>query len=190
VVDRDGLAVSLIQSNASGFGSHLFEPSTGVGLHNRGLGFTLDPGHPARYGPRRRPPHTLSPTMVSELDGGFAACVGTMGGDAQPQLLLQVLARLLHHRSQPGTAVGSPRWALTGPSTGFDTWTGTAQRVEIEADAPPAWFDDLTRRGHQLVEVPAGSSAVGHCQVIARTADGFLAGAADPRSGAASAAGF
>jgi gamma-glutamyltranspeptidase/glutathione hydrolase len=43
-VDGDGMAVSLIQSNASGFGSHLFEPATGINLHNRGLGFSLEPG--------------------------------------------------------------------------------------------------------------------------------------------------
>ena len=36
-----GLAVSLIQSNASGFGSLLVEPNTGINLHNRGLGFNL-----------------------------------------------------------------------------------------------------------------------------------------------------
>ncbi|PZG14377.1 gamma-glutamyltransferase family protein, partial [Nonomuraea aridisoli] len=58
-VDGDGMGVSLIQSNASGFGSMVFEPRTGINLHNRGIGFSLQPGHPAEYGPRKRPPHTL-----------------------------------------------------------------------------------------------------------------------------------
>ena len=53
VVDREGMGVSLIQSNASGFGSHLFEPSTGINLHNRGLGFSLVPGHPGELAPGR-----------------------------------------------------------------------------------------------------------------------------------------
>src|SRR5690606_38848677 len=39
-VDGAGMGVSLIQSNASGFGSWLAEPRTGVGLHNRGIGFS------------------------------------------------------------------------------------------------------------------------------------------------------
>ena len=57
---RDGreMAVSLIQSNASGFGSHLVEPNTGINLHNRGIGFNLRQGHQAEYAPgagRRTP---------------------------------------------------------------------------------------------------------------------------------------
>jgi gamma-glutamyltranspeptidase/glutathione hydrolase len=46
-VDANGMGVSLIQSNAAGFGSGLVEPNTGINLHNRGLGFNLRPGHPA-----------------------------------------------------------------------------------------------------------------------------------------------
>ena len=95
VVDGDGVGVSLIQSNASGFGSHLFEPATGINLHNRGLGFSVEAGHPAEYAPRRQPPHTLTPALVTTLDGRLAAVLGTMGGDSQPQVLLQLLARAL-----------------------------------------------------------------------------------------------
>ncbi|HTN81083.1 MAG TPA: gamma-glutamyltransferase, partial [Acidimicrobiales bacterium] len=95
VVDGDGVGVSLIQSNASGFGSHLFEPSTGINLHNRGLGFSVEAGHPAEYAPGRQPPHTLTPALVTGLDGRLAAVLATMGGDSQPQILLQVLARAL-----------------------------------------------------------------------------------------------
>ena len=64
-LDADGLGVSLTQSNALDFGSHLVEPATGVFLHNRGVGFSLVPGHPAEVGPGRRPPHTLSPMLVT-----------------------------------------------------------------------------------------------------------------------------
>src|SRR4051794_4605412 len=60
-VDEDRLGVSLITSNASGFGSWLIEPSTHINLHNRGLGFCLDADPPAEFTAGRRPPHTLSP---------------------------------------------------------------------------------------------------------------------------------
>ncbi|MEJ7583922.1 MAG: gamma-glutamyltransferase [Acidimicrobiales bacterium] len=70
--DADGNGVSLIQSNASGFGCHVAVPGTGVLLHNRGVGFNLAPGHPAEYGPRRRPPHPL-PALVTGLDGSLQA---------------------------------------------------------------------------------------------------------------------
>ena len=46
-VDADGMGVSLIQSNAADFGAHLVEPRTGIFLHNRGIGFSLD-GRPSR----------------------------------------------------------------------------------------------------------------------------------------------
>ncbi|HEV3227074.1 MAG TPA: gamma-glutamyltransferase, partial [Acidimicrobiales bacterium] len=43
-IDHDRMGVSLIQSNAKGFGCNVFEPTTGIGLHNRGIGFSLTPG--------------------------------------------------------------------------------------------------------------------------------------------------
>ena len=94
-VDRHRTGVSLIMSNAAGFGSHLALERHGIFLHNRGIGFSLEPAHPAEYGPRRRPPHTLTPMLVTGEDDALEVTLGTMGGDAQPQILLQLLARLL-----------------------------------------------------------------------------------------------
>ena len=186
-VDRDRMAVSLIQSNASGFGTMVFEPATGIGLHNRGLGFSLEVGHPAEYGPGRRPPHTLSPALVTRLDGALRATVGTMGGDAQPQILLQVLARLLHHGQAPGDAVGAPRWVLAASGrSGFHTWADPDRvRVDVE-DA--GWFDGLAARGHQVKVVTGVSTTFGHAQVI--DVGDMLAGAADPRAEVEAVAGY
>jgi gamma-glutamyltranspeptidase/glutathione hydrolase len=188
--DADGAAVSLIQSNASGFGSLVFEPATGIGLHNRGIGFSLEPGHPAEYGPGRRPPHTLSPALVTRPDGTLAAAVGTMGGDSQPQILLQVLCRWLRHHQSPGRAVGAPRWTLQGRS-GFDTWTTPAPRVQVEADAPRSWSEDLHRRGHDVVVAPPeGVHGFGHAHLLAALDDGGWAGAADMRAEIGGAIGY
>lgn len=189
-VDGDGMGVSLIQSNASGFGSHLFEPSTGINLHNRGLGFSLAPGHPGELAPRKRPAHTLSPALVTHADGSLAAVLGTMGGDAQPQILLQVVTRLLHHGESPAAAVGSPRWVLAGERTGFDTWERAGgPLVVLEDDAPAAWAEGLTRRGHELRTSERLSSGAGHAHAIVVGADGVLSGAADPRTVVGSASG-
>ncbi len=103
-LDADGLGISLTQSNALDFGSHLIEPSTGVFLHNRGVGFSLVEGHPAELAPGRRPPHTLSPMLATTPDGALTHLVGAMGGDAQPQILLQLLAR--HAACRPGPRRG------------------------------------------------------------------------------------
>lgn len=180
--DASGMGVSLIQSNAAGFGSWLVEPNTQINLHNRGLGFNLIPGHPAELTPRKRPPHTLSPALATHA-GELAAVFGTMGGDAQPQILLQLATRLFHHGQSPAIAMNAARWGLSGPETGFDTWTAPAGPiVEIEGHAPPAWTTGLRARGHTTVACDAYSSAFGHAQIIMRDSFGFWAGASDPRA--------
>ena len=107
-IDRDGLGVSLTQSNALDFGSHVVEPSTGIFLHNRGVGFSLVEGHPAELAPGRRPPHTLSPMAATTTDGALTHLIGAMGGDCQPQIMLQLLARMLHAGQDPAAAVSAP----------------------------------------------------------------------------------
>jgi gamma-glutamyltranspeptidase / glutathione hydrolase len=183
-VDRDRTGVSLIMSNAAGFGSHLVLAEHGIFLHNRGMGFTVQEGHPAELGPGRRPPHTLSPLAVTHDDGALDAVIGTMGGDAQPQILLQLLARALIAGEEAGTAVGAPRWSLTREaSSGFDTWESSAPPVvAIEGDAPAAWQDGLSRRGYRVWRTEPLDSSFGHAQMIRVTADDMLSGAADPRT--------
>ncbi len=188
-LDGEGLGVSLTQSNALDFGTHLVAGSTGIFLHNRGLGFSLDPGHPAELAPGRRPPHTLSPTLVTRSDGSLAHLVGTMGGDGQPQILLQVLARLLLSGEDVAAAVAGPRLILDAPRAGpFRLWFGDDLMVRVEARAPKAWREGLERRGHRVATLdPANEASVGFAQAIsvgpAPGPDGgrFLAGAADPR---------
>ncbi len=190
VVDGAGMGVSLIQSNAAGFGSHLFEPATGINLHNRGLGFSLTKNHPSEYRPGRRPPHTLAPALATHLNGDLSAVFGTMGGDAQPQILLQLAARLFRHGQHPAQAIGAPRWTLRGPSTGFDTWTsGQPAIVELEVSAPASWREALVAAGHRVVENPHGS-AFGHAHAIVVDPRGVLVGAADPRCRTGAAHGF
>lgn len=183
------MGVSLIQSNASGFGSHLVEPSTGINLHNRGLGFSLEAGHPAELSPGRRPPHTLAPALATS-QGDLRAVFGTKGGDAQPQILLQLAARLFHHGQSPAAAINAGRWALRGPTTGFDTWTAPdGAAVMIEGHAPEEWLTDLRARGHRTVHAPAFDSGFGHAHAIVVDRDDMLAGAADPRARVGSVAG-
>jgi gamma-glutamyltranspeptidase/glutathione hydrolase len=193
VVDRDRMGVSLIQSNASGFGSWLVEPSTGINLHNRGLGFSLQSGHPAEYGPGRRPPHTLSPLLVTSARASLVATIGTMGGDAQPQILLQLLARLFGpgRTGSAAEAIAAGRWVLHGRSTGFDTWTSPGgPDLRLEGHTPAEWDAELTSRGHRVTRSPAFDSGFGHAHVILVDGDGHLSGAADPRAVIGSAAGL
>ncbi len=184
-IDRDRTGVSLLMSNGAGFGSHLVLPEHGIFLHNRGLGFSLEPGHPAEYGPRRRPPHTLTPMLVTGADDLLDTVLGTMGADAQPQILLQLLVRLLALSQETGEALQAPRWILSRDhSTGFHVWDSDEPPIVLLEDgAPAAWSRGLRQRGYRAAESPSGDQSFGHAQVIRITDDGMLAGAADPRSG-------
>ena len=195
-VDRERMGVTLIQSNASGWGAHIVEPSTGVFLHDRGIGFTLDDGHPAMWAAGRRPPHTLAPALVTRPDGSLRAVLGTMGGDSQPQILVQLLARVLRNGESPGQAVRAGRWVLGrshpgGQHGGFDTWSGDGpDLVSLEAHAPAAWDAGLVARGHDVRRSTAAvDHGFGHAQLI-EVIDGVLAGIADPRSLDGAAAGY
>jgi gamma-glutamyltranspeptidase/glutathione hydrolase len=186
-VDGDGLGISVTQSNALDFGAHLVAGETGIFLHNRGVGFTLEPGHPAEYGPGRRPSHTLSPALATRPDGSLAQVVGTMGGDVQPQILLQLLARLLHTGEDPATAISTARVvheAAGAPP--FRLWQAPTQSLLMEADAPAAWRDGLESRGHQVRVAGALNPVdVGCSQIISVEPAGdhlLLTGASDPRS--------
>jgi gamma-glutamyltranspeptidase/glutathione hydrolase len=188
-LDADGLGVSLTQSNALDFGSHLVEPSTGIFLHNRGVGFSLVEGHPAELGPGRRPPHTLSPALATTPEGALTHLVGAMGGDAQPQVIVQLLARMLRAGQDPARAITAPRVALDAPSADpFRLWSGADLRVLMESDAPGGWAEGLAARGHTVRPIRAFDPvAVGCAQIISLVRDhgdgeSHQAGASDPRS--------
>jgi gamma-glutamyltranspeptidase/glutathione hydrolase len=188
-IDADGLGISLTQSNALDFGSHLIEPSTGIFLHNRGVGFSLREAHAAELGPGRRPPHTLSPMLATSPDGSLTHLVGAMGGDGQPQIIMQLLARMLRGGQDPAAAVSAPRLTLDAPSAGpFRLWWGDDLTVLVEADAPEGWHEGLLERGHHVRTIRAfDPTSVGCAQIITVTNDEatqshHYVGAADPRS--------
>ncbi|MGH8981904.1 MAG: gamma-glutamyltransferase family protein [Acidimicrobiales bacterium] len=196
-VDAERMGVTLLQSNASGFGAGLVEPATGIFLHNRGVGFSLEPGHPAEYGPRRRPPHTLSPTLVTDAGAtghqALRAVLGTMGGDAQPQVLLQLLWRLFVGGQRAGDAVAAGRWVLRNARDPGGFWTWSADReveVVLETSTPAGWPGALAALGQRLAQRSEDEMhEFGHAHVIV-CRDGVLEGASDPRAHDGAAAGY
>jgi len=170
-VDRDGTAVSLINSLYYGFGSGVV--TNGFALHNRGHSFRLDPSHPNALAPGKRPFHTIIPAMLRE-DGEFRASLGVMGGAMQPQGHLQVVAALVDSGLNPQAALDVPRFR----------WLD-GRRVAIETDRlPAATVDALRQRGHEVVDLATYAEAGGHFgsgQCIYRTPDGTLIGGSDPR---------
>jgi len=188
-VDRDGYAVSYIQSTYWEYGSGCLLPRTGELMQNRGMSFSLYARTNNPLSPGRKPFHTLNPALAAFSDGRVMP-YGTMGGDGQPQILLQIAARLFRHEQSVAQAIHAGRWVLRGPVTGFDTWTSAdGPIVQVEGNAPADWTDALRTRGHRTEAAAPYDSAFGHAHAIVRDAEGFWAGAADPRARVGAAAG-
>ncbi|MBW3658515.1 MAG: gamma-glutamyltransferase family protein [Actinobacteria bacterium] len=168
--DRDGLLVSLIQSNYMGFGSGVVVPDVGWNLHNRGASFSLDAAHANVIAPGKRTMHTLIPSLVLR-DGSPVLVFGTMGGDGQPQTHLQLLTRIADHGSDVQAAITAPRW-MVSPADGS---------VAIEERAGEEVVDGLRERGHDVTVLGPWEHLMGHAHAIALTDRGY-AGATDPRA--------
>jgi gamma-glutamyltranspeptidase/glutathione hydrolase len=168
--DGDGLLVSLIQSNFLSFGSGVHVPEWGINLNNRGSSFTLEPNHVNALTPARLPMHTLIPALAMR-DGDPYLVFGTMGGDSQAQIQVQLLAHLIDDHSDPQDALDAPRWCID-PST----WTLRAER-----SFPSEWFDGLRALGHDPRPTGRGDTGMGHAHAIQRTAGGFAV-ATEPRA--------
>jgi gamma-glutamyltranspeptidase / glutathione hydrolase len=178
VLDGAGMGISLIQSNFHGIGSGLAAGDTGVFLHNRGAGFTLEDGHPNQMAPGKRPLHTLSPTLWT-ADGRLDTLLGTRGGKHQPQLLVQMAAHLFHAGLSPAAAQAVPRWTVD------DFGPATTSAIRIESRAPAGVTDGLMDRGHRVATGRPWEAGWGPVSVITGIA-GSRAAAADPRVASAS----
>jgi gamma-glutamyltranspeptidase len=174
--DREGNAVSLIQSLYFTFGAGLMAGDTGVVLQNRGCFFSLDPGHVNALAPGKRTMHTLIPSMY--LEGGRPRFVyGTMGGEGQPQTQAAVLTRRLFRRLGPQAAVEAPRW-LYGR-----TWGAASRALSLEGRYPAELARNLESRGHDVTVAGEWDDLFGHAHCIwVAPEDGGLVGGSDPRA--------
>ena len=172
VWDSTGLGISLIQSNYHGVGSGIGVTGAGFFLHDRGSGFTLDPGHPNELAPGKRPLHTLSPSLWTK-NKALSMLLGTRGGDYQPQILLQMVAHLLWAGITPKEAQSLPRWVV-----GLDGASGSI--VSHEPRLADVHRTELLQRGHAMAPTTGWMGGWGPVSLITASA-GNLTGAADPR---------
>ena len=159
--DKDGMMVSLIQSNYRGMGSGLVADGLGFMFHDRGELFSLNPNAANVYAPGKRPFQTIIPGFVMK-DGQPFMAFGLMGGDMQPQGHVQVLANIIDFGMNVQEAGDAARWYHTGGSevTGEPP---TGNNVEMETGFNPAVKAELARRGYTI---KPGTGAFGGYQAI------------------------
>ncbi|MBC7136425.1 MAG: gamma-glutamyltransferase, partial [Oceanibaculum nanhaiense] len=168
VVDKDGNAISFINSVFHGFGSTIVTPKTGVVLQNRGLSFKFAPGHVNSIAPGKRPMHTIIPAMAMKGD----TCVGpfgVMGGQYQSTGHAGFISNMLDRGMDIQEAMDAPRtFAYAGP-------------LQVENGVDAATIVDLEKRGHTVERAPA-KKPIGGSQAIFRDLDtGVLVAGSDPR---------
>ncbi|MGA2886533.1 MAG: gamma-glutamyltransferase family protein [Terracidiphilus sp.] len=113
--DKDGMMVSMIQSNFRGMGSGLVADGLGFMFQDRGELFSLQDGHPNIYAPGKRPFQTIIPGFAAK-DGVPWLAFGVMGGDMQPQGQTQIVINCVDYGLDVQAAGDSPRWHHEGSS--------------------------------------------------------------------------
>jgi gamma-glutamyltranspeptidase / glutathione hydrolase len=166
VVDRDGNAISFINSLFAEFGCGIMAPNAGVLFHSRGSSFRVARGHPNAIGPRKRPLHTIIPGMLVK-NGRAVMPFGVMGGHYQATGHAHFLSRLLRGGLDPQAAAEAPRSFAYGGHLQLEPTIGADIAAELE------------RRGHDIVFT---DKPLGGCQAIQIDSErGLLIGGSDPR---------
>jgi gamma-glutamyltranspeptidase/glutathione hydrolase len=166
VVDRDGNACSFINSLFEGFGSGILAEKSGVMLHNRGLGFRVQRGHPNCIAPFKRPMHTIIPGMVTR-DGEAVMPYGVMGGHYQPMGQTSFLTNYFDYGLDLQESIDLCRLF---PFQG---------KVQVERGVPATLCAGLAGLGH-VIEPVEHTHGGGQAIWIDRKR-GCLVGASDPR---------
>ncbi|AHG89673.1 gamma-glutamyltransferase [Gemmatirosa kalamazoonensis] len=166
VADSAGNMVSFINSLFDEFGSGIVVPGTGFALHDRGAGFTMDPGLPNTVAPGKRPFHTLIPGFVTKDDQPYMS-FGLMGGAMQAQGHAQFLINMFVFGMDVQQAIDAPRFRhLNGLSVALEPAIGDSVRAALAA------------MGHEIAD--ERRTAFGGAQAIIKLPKGYAAGS-DPR---------
>jgi gamma-glutamyltranspeptidase/glutathione hydrolase len=189
VADKDGMMVSLIQSNYRGMGSGLVPDGLGFMFQDRGELFSLDPAHPNAYAPAKRPFQTIIPAFIRK-DGKPFMSFGLMGGGMQPQGHVQILINLADYGMNLQEAGDAARLMHEGGRQPTDALAGSPADTAaldhlgvlmVEPGIPASTIEALRAMGH-TVEVESTGIPFGGYQAIARDpATGAYIGATEMR---------
>lgn len=147
VVDEEGTAVSFINSIFDDFGSAILTPKSGIILHNRGSGFTLQEGHPNCIAGRKKPMHTIIPALLTHGDD-VVMSFGVTGAHYQPMGQVQILTNIIDYGMGIQEAIDFPRFFAREDS------------FEVECTVPEETIQGLRALGHtvSLAKNPLGTA--------------------------------
>lgn len=148
--DKDGMMVSIIQSNYRGMGSGLVADHLGFMFQDRGELYSLKEGAANVYAAGKRPFHTIIPGFVMK-DGKPWMAFGLMGGDMQPQGHAQVLVNMIDYGMNVQDAGDAARWRHYGNAEPTGEASQGIGTVEMESGFDPAVKAELAKRGYKIV---------------------------------------
>lgn len=184
VVDKNGMMVSLIQSNYRGMGGGLVPDGMGFMFQDRGELFSLDPDHPNAYEPSKRPFHTIIPAFVKR-NGKPYMTLGLMGGGMQPQGHVQILINLVDFGMNLQEAGDAARINHDGGRQPTEPLKGEAKdprgTLNVEPGIPEATVKRLRAMGHNVEVVSNGIMFGGYQAIIRDPETGVLTGATEMR---------
>jgi len=180
VADRDGNALSWIQSVFHGFGASWVIPGTGILLNNRLTGFSLDPKSPNFIAPGKRPAHTLNAWSVTRDDGSLAYMGGTPGANIQVQSNFQLIVNAIDLKMNPQENAEAPRWQHLNKAGGSSLDEKYEGVLQVENRVEKEILQSLKEKGHSVEEL----SAYGHgsaVQLLEVLPNGTYIAGSDPR---------
>jgi len=108
VADRDGNAISLMNSLYYPFGCGLVSEQFGILLHNRGTAFLLQGPTPRVIEPGKRPVHTIIPAILSRSGQPVMVC-GVVGAEHQSSGQVRLLSAVIDGGLDVQQALNLPR---------------------------------------------------------------------------------
>jgi gamma-glutamyltranspeptidase/glutathione hydrolase len=177
VADAEGNIAIVTYTLNGGYGSKVTAAGLGFLLNNEMDDFAPKPGEANMYGliqgeanaiqPRKTPLSSMTPTIVLK-DGKPFLALGSPGGPTIINTVLEVMVNVIDFGMNVQDAVNWPRF--------HHQWLPDELRME------PGYSPDtvalLERRGHTVKRV----NSQGECAAIRFNANGWLEGAADPRT--------
>jgi gamma-glutamyltranspeptidase/glutathione hydrolase len=179
VVDQSGNVFSGMPSD--GFTEVPIVPGLGFIVSSRGTQSWLDPDHPARVEPGKRPRLTTNPFILFR-DGRPIMPFGTPGADVQVPAMAQYLLNIIEFGMDPQEAAEAPRLAPYSMPITADPHPYVPNLLRLEARAGQAAFDGLAARGHDIQPWDDWHPSAGSvCGIWIDRATGTLTAGADPR---------